>query len=212
MIGFLRGTLVQKQPPFMVLDVHGVGYEIEAPMSTFYKLEQHSADVTILTHMHVREDAMLLYGFATEAERILFKTLLKVNGVGAKMALAILSSLSVNEFCSYVDSGDITALTRVPGVGKKTAERLQIEMRDRLKVIVQSGQLKYEPVASALNAKGDLFQSMPALGHQTQQLACDALIALGYRPAEAQKMIAGVFEEDATLESLIKRALQGVKL
>lgn len=212
MIGFLRGTLVHKQPPLLVLDVHGVGYEIEAPMSTFYTLEQHSDDVTILTHMHVREDAMLLYGFATEAERILFKTLLKVNGVGAKMALAILSSLSVNEFCSYVDSGDITALTRVPGVGKKTAERLQIEMRDRLKVIVGSGQLKYEPVATKLNVKGDLFAAMPVFGSQTQQLACDALMTLGYRATEAQKMVDSVFDETLTLEAIIKRALQGVKL
>ncbi|MDX1353592.1 MAG: Holliday junction branch migration protein RuvA [Thiomicrorhabdus sp.] len=210
MIGFLRGQLVQKLPPMLLLDVNGVGYEIEAPMSTFYQLEANQGEVTILTHMHVREDAMLLFGFASESERVLFKTLIKVNGVGAKMALGILSAMSVNEFCSYVDNGDISALTRIPGVGKKTAERLQIEMRDRLKPIVESGLLDYQPISSASGEQ----KTAPTAGFASsiQQSASEALIALGYKNTQAEKMVAGAFEEGLTLEALIKRALQGVKL
>jgi len=209
-IGFLKGALVQKQPPMLLLDVNGVGYEIEAPMSTFYQLESAEQIVTILTHMHVREDAMLLFGFATESERVLFKTLIKVNGVGAKMALGVLSAMSVNEFCTYVDSGDISALTRIPGVGKKTAERLQIEMRDRLKPIVESGLLNYQPETRVESAQAEV----PIMGFASsiQQSACDALVALGYKTNQAEKMVAGAFEEGLTLEAIIKRALQGVKL
>lgn len=210
MIGFLRGKLVQKQPPLLLLDVNGVGYEVEAPMSTFYQLESAEDEITILTHMHVREDAMLLFGFATESERVLFKTLIKVNGVGAKMALGILSAMSVNEFCTNVDNGDVTALTRIPGVGKKTAERLQIEMRDKLKPVVESGLLDYQPVEGQASAQS----AGPASGFASsiQQSACDALIALGYKNNQAEKMVAAAFEEGLTLEAIIKRALQGVKL
>ena len=194
----------------LVLDVNGVGYEIEAPMSTFYQLEAVDENVTILTHMHVREDAMLLFGFATESERVLFKTLIKVNGVGAKMALGILSAMSVNEFCTYVDNGDISALTRIPGVGKKTAERLQIEMRDRLKPIVESGILNYQPTANSESSQTTIPNS--GFASSIQQSACEALVALGYKNNQAEKMVAGAFEEGLTLESIIKRALQGVKL
>ena len=208
MIGFLRGTLVQKQPPMLVLDVQGVGYEVEAPMSTFYQLENTNDTVTILTHMHVREDAMLLFGFASESERTLFKTLIKVNGVGAKMALGILSAMSVNEFCSYVDAADVTALTRIPGVGKKTAERLQIEMRDRLKPIMESGLFGYKP-ATGTNAANAPAQTMFS---SVQQSACDALMALGYKPPQAEKMVQSVFDESLSLEEVIKRALQGIKI
>ncbi len=210
MIGFLRGKLVQKQPPMLLLDVNGVGYEIEAPMSTFYQLESVSEDVTILTYMHVREDAQLLFGFATESEKTLFKTLIKVNGVGAKMALGILSAMSVHEFCSNVDNGDVTALTRIPGVGKKTAERLQIEMRDRLKPVIESGMLDYQPSAAGSTAPG--LTSQAQIPSSIQQSACDALIALGYKNNQAEKMVAAVFEEGLTLEAIIKRALQGIKL
>lgn len=208
MIGFLRGRLVQKLPPMLVIDVHGVGYEVEAPMSTFYQLEHSQEEVTILTHMHVREDAMLLFGFASESERTLFKTLIKVNGVGAKMALGILSAMSVNEFCSYVDGGDVTALTRIPGVGKKTAERLLIEMRDRLKPILESGLLSYEPATAGFGKEETASASMSSV----QQSACDALMALGYKAPHAEKMVQSVYEEGVSLEELIKRALQGVKL
>lgn len=210
MIGFLRGKLVQKQPPMLLMDVNGIGYEVEAPMSTFYQLESAEDEVTILTHMHVREDAMLLFGFATESERVLFKTLIKVNGVGAKMALGVLSAMSVHEFCSNVDSGDVTALTRIPGVGKKTAERLLIEMRDRLKPIIESGMLDYQPSETPLEAAANASASM--MSSSIQQSASDALIALGYKNTQAEKMVAAVFEEGLTLETIIKRALQGVKL
>ncbi|MGM0541800.1 MAG: Holliday junction branch migration protein RuvA [Pseudomonadota bacterium] len=212
MIGFLRGQLVHKRPPLLVLDVHGVGYEIEAPMSTFYQLENALEEVTILTHMHVREDAMLLFGFATESERVLFKTLLKVNGVGAKMALGILSAMSVNDFCAYIDNGDISALTRIPGVGKKTAERLQIEMRDRLKTVVEAGLLSYEKPLAALNAQGHLNIQPTAFANTIKHSAGEALISLGYKNTQAEKMISSVFNETLSLEELIKRALQGVKL
>jgi Holliday junction DNA helicase RuvA len=209
MIGFLKGILVHKQPPMLVVDVQGIGYEVEAPMSTFYQLENNSDTVTILTHMHVREDAILLYGFATEAERTLFKTLIKVNGVGAKMALGILSAMSVNEFCSSVNAADVTSLTRIPGVGKKTAERLQIEMRDRLKPIMDSGVLQLDASPSGTTATGDVPS---VLFSGIQQSACDALISLGYKASQAEKMVQGVFEESLSLEEVIKRALQGIKL
>ena len=210
MIGFLRGTLVQKQPPLLLIDVQGVGYEVEAPMSTFYQLEHVAGEeVTILIHMHVREDAQLLYGFASEPERTLFKTLIKVNGIGAKMGLGILSAMSVNEFCTSVDTSDIVALTRIPGVGKKTAERLLIEMRDRLKPIIESGRLAYEPIVD-----GSGVQSQQPLRIMTsiQQSACDALMALGYKPPQAEKMVKAVFTESLSLEEVIKQALQGVKI
>ncbi len=210
MIGFLRGQLIQKQPPMLLLDVNGVGYEVEAPMSTFYQLESAGDEVTILTHMHVREDAQLLFGFATEAERTLFRTLIKVNGVGAKMGLGILSAMSVNEFCSYVDTDDVASLTRIPGVGKKTAERLLIEMRDRLKPVIESGVLDYTPESSAAATKSTgQIEKLPS---SIQQSASDALVALGYKSAQAEKMVAAVFEEGLTLEAVIKRALQGIKL
>ena len=209
MIGFLRGTLVQKQPPMLLLDVQGVGYEVEAPMSTFYQLENAEDSVTILTHMHVREDAQLLFGFATESERTLFKTLIKVNGVGAKMALGILSAMSVNEFCRFVDSADIAALTGIPGVGKKTAERLQIEMRDRLKPIIESGLLAYEPI-NATAGSGMSAQSPQGMMTSVQHSACDALVGLGYKPSQAEKMVKAVYTETLSLEEVIKQALQGV--
>ena len=130
MIGRLHGEIVYKHPPRLMLDVGGVGYEIEAPMSTFYALPETGAKVTLLTHLAVREDAHVLYGFAREAERELFRALLKISGVGAKMALAILSGMTADEFARCVQSADTAALTRLPGIGKKTAERLIVEMRD----------------------------------------------------------------------------------
>ena len=131
MIGRLRGEIVTKQAPYLLLEVNGVGYELEAPMSTFYKLPATGEPATLFTHLAVREDAHTLYAFATEDERELFRSLLKVNGVGAKMALAILSGMSAGEFAGCVQDSNITALIRIPGVGRKTAERLIIEMRDR---------------------------------------------------------------------------------
>ncbi|MBF6058034.1 MULTISPECIES: Holliday junction branch migration protein RuvA [Thiomicrorhabdus] len=212
MIGFLRGRIVERQPPMLWLDVQGVGYEIEAPMSTFYRLESQDNEVHLLIHMHVREDAMLLFGFATREERLLFKTLLKVNGVGAKMALAILSAMSVEDFCVSVDHGDIKALTRIPGVGKKTAERLQMEMKDRLKPMLDEGQfgLIADSVSGSAGSTGTSGSaSIPA---SVKNSAVEALMSLGYKAAEAEKLVTAVYQEEMSLEQLIKSALQGVKL
>jgi Holliday junction DNA helicase RuvA len=202
MIGFLRGNLAFKQPPLLVVDVQGVGYELEAPMSSFYVLGEVGTQVTLLTHMHVREDAMSLFGFVSEAERTLFRELIKVSGIGAKMALAILSSLSVEEFCTNVQAADALALTRVPGIGKKTAERLLLEVRDRLsKHPILTGQYSLTtPTESA------------GLPNQVSALAAEALVSLGYKEAQAQVLVKAAYEDGMGLESLIKRALQQVKL
>lgn len=219
MIGFLKGILVKKQPPLLWLDVQGVGYEVEAPMSTFYQLNQDAdAEVLLLTHLHVREDIMQLFGFATEAERTLFKTLIKVNGIGAKMALAVLSSMSVSEFCHSVEQSDVTALTRIPGVGKKTAERLQIEIRDRLKPLIAAGLLGSGSSEFSLKHSDDLGATSDSISNKLQTdvmvstKAVEALLALGYKATQAEKMVKQSYQEDMTLESLIKAALQGVKL
>lgn len=213
MIGFLRGFLVSKQPPFMLVDVNGVGYEVEAPMSTFYHLENNDQEVMLLIHTHVREDAMQLFAFSTEAEKVLFKTLIKVNGIGTKMALAILSTMSVNEFCEKVDQADITALTRIPGVGKKTAERLQIEMRDRLKPLIDSQLISYSTQDEDFILSSQHHErktSTPQIGLKNK--AVEALVSLGYKDSQAQKMIEVVYDADATIEELIKKALQSIKL
>ncbi|MBO1924302.1 Holliday junction branch migration protein RuvA [Thiomicrorhabdus sp. 6S3-12] len=220
MIGFLKGILVKKQPPLLWLDVRGVGYEVEAPMSTFYQLQSgdEESEVLLLTHMHVREDLIQLYGFASEAERTLFKTLLKVNGVGAKMALGILSSMSVNEFCQSVEQGDVTALTRIPGVGKKTAERLQIEIRDRLKPLVEAGLLNYASEDFALQPSGDMGgEAKNSLNNLKGEVmvvnkAVEALLALGYKSTQAEKMVKQAYQDGMLLEEVIKAALQGVKI
>jgi len=205
MIGFLKGRLHAKQPPFLLIDVQGVGYRVEAPMSTFYALGEVDSEVVILTQMHVREDAMLLYGFATESEKALFKELIKVNGVGAKMAMAILSALSVTDFVAGVEQNDVVALTRIPGVGKKTAERLIIEMRDKLKVLTPY--LKEIPMTSS-------EQSYPLIPNfnKTQDSAIEALVALGYKLNDAEKMVKAIDDETLTLENIIKLALQNVKV
>ncbi|KUJ72939.1 Holliday junction branch migration protein RuvA [Thiomicrospira sp. WB1] len=200
MIGFLTGRLHAKQPPMIQLDVQGVGYELEAPMSTFYKLGGPGETVTLLTYLHVREDAMLLFGFATQVEKDLFRTLIKVNGIGARMAIGILSSMSAQEFVRCVEQEDATSLTRIPGVGKKTAERLMIEMRDRLKSWDSEGAASpnvSEPLATA------------SMSNKGQARA--ALESLGYKPAQAEKMLAPV-AADLTLEEMIRTALKSVKL
>ena len=192
MIGFLRGTLAGKQPPQLLVEGGGVGYEVEAPMSTFYQLPETGQPVHLLTHLLVREDAHVLFGFATEAERQLFRNLIKVSGVGARIALAILSGISVESFVRCVQAEDAVALTRIPGVGRKTADRLIVEMRDRLK---QGG----SAMAQVLPAGGP---GAPA------DEAFDALVALGYRPPEAQRLLKLVEDKAATTEELIRAALQ----
>jgi holliday junction DNA helicase RuvA len=194
LIGSLRGRLAAKLPPHLLLEVGGVGYEIEAPMSTFYGLPAVGAEVHLLTHLVVREDAHVLYGFATADERRLFRSLLKVSGVGPKIALGILSGVSVEAFAQCVTANDVAALTRIPGVGRKTAERLVVEMRDRL---------------AALALAQDTWSSTAAGGTGSEGEAFSALVALGYKPAEATRLIKAAGPGTGSTEELIRRALQG---
>jgi Holliday junction DNA helicase RuvA len=197
-IGMLRGRIISRQPPTLLVDVNGVGYEVEAPMSTFYALPEGQAEVTLHTHLAVREDAHILYGFAREGDRALFRALLKVSGVGGKMALAILSGMTADEFALCVQAGDIAALTRLPGVGKKTAERLVVEMRDRLEGL--SGNAAPLAATAAPVGMG---------GGDATADAVSALVALGYKPAEASRMVRAVAGDGLSTEALIKAALQG---
>lgn len=196
MIGRLSGIIIEKQPPELVVDVQGVGYEVSAPMSTFVNLPPLNEPVSLYTHLVVREDAQLLYGFATIRERLLFRSLLKVNGVGAKLALTILSGSDVDSFARSVQEGDAASLTRLPGVGKKTAERLIIEMRDRLK-----------EVGSAMGLDEQITTNMPSADGARKE-ALEALIALGYKAAEADKMIRSFDAQGMTTEQIIRQALQ----
>lgn len=199
MIGFLRGTLVVKAPPQLVVDVQGVGYELEAPMTTFYDLPALGQDVRLHTHLVIREDAHALFGFSKEADRLLFRTLIKVNGVGPKLALTLLSGLSAAEFQQCVQTHDAQALVRLPGVGKKTAERLIIEMRDRL------------PALAGGDAVHDLRSPASSGESNTpRQEAVTALCALGYKPQDATRMVQSVAADDKSCEDIIRLALQGV--
>ncbi len=197
MIGFLRGVLVAKKAPCLLLDVHGVGYEIDAPMSTFFKLPKEGEEVFLHTHLSVREDAHTLYGFLSEAERALFRSLIKTNGVGAKLALGILSGVSVEEFQRCIHSGNTALLVRLPGIGKKTAERLIIEMRDRLP---ETG------AATVDIAVGTAAAPAPA---SPVPDAVSALVALGFKPQDANAMVRSIPAEGKTSEDLIRLALQG---
>ncbi|HZT08832.1 MAG TPA: Holliday junction branch migration protein RuvA [Chloroflexota bacterium] len=194
MIGSVRGRIASKTPPQLMVDVGGLGYELEAPMSTFFHLPPVGEEVRLLTHLVVREDAHVLYGFGTESERRLFRSLIKVSGVGPKIALALLSGISVEAFSQCVLNEDITALTRVPGIGRKTAERLVVEMRDRLK----------DPEAPTLTGAVPI----PAVASPESE-AYGALVALGYKPAEATRLLKAVGTGTHTTEELIRRALQG---
>ncbi|WP_428605646.1 Holliday junction branch migration protein RuvA [Sedimenticola sp.] len=199
MIGRLRGALVYKQPPFLMVDVGGVGYELEAPMSTFYELPLQGEQVTLFTHLAIRDDAHVLYGFSTDTERALFRTLLKVSGVGAKMALAILSGMSADEFALCIQRDDTAALVRLPGIGKKTAERLIVEMRDRLDRIEPAAGITMPP-------------SRPVGGAVETPVsdAIGALIALGYKPNDASRMVRAVECEGLSSEEIIRLALRAV--
>jgi Holliday junction DNA helicase RuvA len=192
MIGSLRGRISLKLPPQLTIEVGGVGYELEAPMSTFFQLPAVGAEVHLLTHLVVREDAQVLYGFGSEDERRLFRSLIKVSGVGPKIALALLSGISVADFYQFVHAQDIAALTRVPGIGRKTAERLIVEMRDRL-------------AAPGLTPGGGVSSSGAA---SPQAEAYDALVALGYRPVEATRLLKAAGPGTHSTEELIRRALQ----
>ncbi|WP_316368610.1 Holliday junction branch migration protein RuvA [Candidatus Thiodiazotropha sp. CDECU1] len=197
MIGRLKGELVHKQAPHLLIDVNGVGYELEAPLSTFFTLPESGQGVILFTHLAIREDAHVLYAFATESERALFRSLLKVSGVGAKMALAILSGMSAEEFSRCVEVEDVASLVRLPGIGRKTAQRLIVEMRDRL--------AKLDDLTPAL-APQQSTQAKSRGGATTDAVA--ALVALGYKPQEAGSMVKAVAEDGMDSEALIRAALQ----
>ncbi|HGM6320669.1 Holliday junction branch migration protein RuvA [Serratia ureilytica] len=200
MIGRLRGNILEKQPPLVLLEANGVGYEVHMPMTCFYELPELGQEAIVFTHFVVREDAQLLYGFNDKQERALFRELIKVNGVGPKLALAILSGMSAQQFVSAVEREEITALVKLPGVGKKTAERLVVEMKDRFK---------------GLN--GDLFNSseisLPSAAEKAPEAdaeaeAVSALVALGYKPQEASRMVSKIAKPGADCEALIRDALR----
>ena len=190
MIGRLRGILAGKQPPWLVVDVNGVGYELEAPMSTFFDLPETGREVALFTHYAVKEDTAVLYGFLREAERTLFRALQKVSGIGAKISLAVLSGVSTDEFARLIHQGDVAALTRIPGIGKKTAERMLVELRDRVSDLgpaaVSGGAVPKDPVAEATVA----------------------LQALGYKPAEVTRLVRDAAAPGDRAEEIIRKALK----
>ena len=191
MIGRLKGVLIHKAPPWLVVDVHGVGYELEAPMSTFYDLPEVGREVFLFVHHAQKEDSVSLYGFLRESERRLFRDVQKVSGIGAKIALAVLSGTSVDEFARLLQASDVTALTRIPGIGKKTAERMVVELRDR-----------------AADMAGGAPAGSVGLPVDPLSEAINALQALGYKPADADRMARKVAADGDTAESIIRKALQ----
>ncbi|WP_158896745.1 MULTISPECIES: Holliday junction branch migration protein RuvA [unclassified Pseudomonas] len=199
MIGRLRGTLAEKQPPHLLLDVSGVGYEVEVPMTTLYRLPAQGEIVTLHTHLVVREDAHLLYGFGEKRERELFRELIRLNGVGPKLALALMSSLEVDELVRCVQAQDTAALVKVPGVGKKTAERLLVELKDRFKA--------WESLPGIAPL---VLPNQAAVVASAEADAVSALVALGFKPQEASRAVAAVEGEDLSSEELIRRALKGM--
>jgi holliday junction DNA helicase RuvA len=193
MYAFLRGKLASKQPPTLIVDVGGVGYELEAPMSTFYGLPAAGEPVALFTHLVVREDAHILFGFGSEGERRLFRSLLKVSGVGPKIALGILSGASVEEFLRIIEAEDVALLTRIPGIGRKTAERVIIEMRDNVQKL------------SLPSMAGDPLSQSTASPHSE---AFSALIALGYKPPEVVRLLKSADEPGLSTTEIIRRALK----
>ncbi|GGA33189.1 Holliday junction branch migration protein RuvA [Dyella nitratireducens] len=193
MIGRLRGTLISKQPPWLLVEVGGVGYELEAPMSTIYDLPQTGKEVTLLTHYAVKEDSVALYGFLHESERASFRNLLKVSGIGAKTALAVLSGVSTQDFARLVQAGDVVALTKIPGIGKKTAERIVVELRDRV---------------DGLGASMPGLAAAPGAPADPAAEATVALQQLGYKPAEVSRLVQKVAEQGDSAETIIRKALR----
>jgi Holliday junction DNA helicase RuvA len=200
-IGRLRGFLAEKHPPHLVLDVNGVGYELEVPMTTLYRLPHVGEPVTLHTHLVVREDAHLLYGFFEKRERELFRELIRLNGVGPKLALALMSGLEVDELVRCVQAQDTSALTRIPGVGKKTAERLLVELKDRFK--------SWESLPGTFTLVVNGPNAAPLVA-TAEADAVSALISLGYKPQEASKAVSAIKEKDLSSEDLIRRALKGM--
>ncbi|OEF24821.1 Holliday junction branch migration protein RuvA [Vibrio rumoiensis] len=205
MIGRLRGTLVEKQPPEVLIEVSGVGYEVQMPMSCFYELPNVNEEAIIYTHFVVREDAQLLYGFNTVKERALFREVIKANGVGPKLGLAILSGMTASQFVTCVEHEDVTTLVKLPGVGKKTAERLVVEMKDRLKGWVSHDLFTPATDAAPIDSIADSRTS-----HNAEDEAVSALISLGYKPQMASKVVAQVASADMTSEAIIRDALKSM--
>lgn len=202
MIGRLRGIILEKQPPQVLLEVQGVGYEVQMPMTCFYALPETGAEAAIYTHFVVREDAQLLFGFNNKQERTLFRELIKVNGIGPKLALAILSGMSAQQFVNAVERQEINTLVKLPGVGTKTAERLVVEMKDRFKGM--NGDL------FALGG-GDIPPAAPSAGESAEDAEAEAvaaLVSLGYKPQEASRLVSKVARPEADCESLIRDALR----
>jgi Holliday junction DNA helicase RuvA len=199
MIGRLSGVLIEKQAPDLLIDVNGVGYEVQAPLSSFLDIGAVGSKVTLLTHLVVREDAQLLYGFSDKMQRTMFRTLIKVSGVGPKLALGILSSMDADTFARCIQNHEVTALTKLPGVGKKTAERLIVEMQDRLKEWQTQAPLWAAVEQTASANRNHLLSEAEA-----------ALISLGYKPQEAAKMLSKMPEEIDSSEEMIRRALKGM--
>jgi holliday junction DNA helicase RuvA len=193
MIGRLRGILVSKQPPWLLVEVGGVGYELEAPMSTIYDLPGTGQEVTLLTHYAVKEDSVALYGFLHESERTLFRNLQKVSGIGAKISLAVLSGVSTQEFARLVHAGDVVALTKIPGIGKKTAERIVVELRDRV---------------DGLGTSAPGLSASPNAPLDPAAEATVALQQLGYKPAEVTRLVQKVAAPDDSAETIIRKALR----
>ena len=191
MIGRIRGVLASKSPPWVLVEAGGVGYELEVPMSTLYDLPELGREVTLFVHYAHKEDTVALYGFLREAERAQFRNLLRVSGIGAKIALSVLSGASADEFARLVQAGDITALTRVPGIGKKTAERIVVELRDRVAAV------------GAVASGGAM-----AMPRDAQSEALTALQQLGYKPVEAQRLIRETQTPGDSAEALIRKALK----
>ncbi|PSJ46045.1 Holliday junction branch migration protein RuvA [Zobellella endophytica] len=200
MIGRLKGIISEKQAPEILLDVNGVGYEITLPMSCFYELPKTGEPVTLLTHFVVREDAQLLFGFNTRTERALFRELIKTNGVGPKLALAILSGMTADQFIHNVEQGEIGALVKLPGVGKKTAERLIVEMRDRLKGF--GGYDLFNPAPESATSA--------VLADSARDEAVAALLALGYKAAQAEQAMKRIAKPEMNAEQLIREALRSM--
>lgn len=202
MIGRLRGVVIEKHPPHLLLEVAGVGYELELPLGNFQHLPALNETLTLHTHLVVREDAHLLYGFNTRRERELFRELIRLNGVGPKLALALLSALDVDALIRCVQTDDVRALTRVPGVGKKTAERLLIELKDRFKAWEVLSDLPLLAAAETLPVANPIAHA--------EHDAVSALLALGFKPAEASRAVTQVLEEGLSSEELIRRALKSM--
>jgi len=194
MIARLAGVLIAKQPPLLVIDVAGVGYEVEAPLSVFYDLPALGQDIVLLTHLQIKDDAHTLYGFSSESQRTLFRKLLKISGIGAKLALTILSGATGDELARYVAEADTASLTRLPGIGKKTAERIIIELRDKLDGLELGGE--------------SIPGSAPPRPADAVSEASHALSSLGYKPQEATRMVRSVAKPEMSAEEIIRLALQ----